>query len=151
MAADLQLRVFPANIRQVFGPGHQILQIRRIGVVDVLHHDRKQMLQIFVWLQLICLCRFNNAVNDGAGVCPFEGINHVPVGSSNREWANGSLAGRIINRDISVLQKDLEIFFLIDAVPQTVLRFLAHHGIRIDLLYPREVPPPEALYAPDGG
>ena len=92
MAAGILLGCFLAGIGQVLRPRHQILQVRRISIIKVLHHYSEQMLQILIRFQIVGFCRLNDTVNNSAGLCPLNRVNDMPVGSPNAERAYRSLA-----------------------------------------------------------
>ena len=54
---------FSADVRDGVRPWEQLLQEGGIGVVHVLWDLSEQMLQVFIRLQMICLCGLDQAVN----------------------------------------------------------------------------------------
>lgn len=56
---------------------------------------------------------------------PCYGINDMPVGSANGKGPDHSLCSRIINGNLSMLPKHLQVELLIHTVPQAVPGFLA--------------------------
>ncbi len=116
---------FTASLRECLRPGQQFLYKGQIRIVHVLGNFRQQIFQILIDLQIVGLGGLHQAVNYGTGLGTMDGINDVPVGPANDERPDGPLCSRVINGDRSVLQKYLQIFFLVHAVLQTVSRFFA--------------------------
>ena len=75
--------LFPAFLREVFRPGKQVFQEVQTGSLHMLRYFCQQMLQIFVDLQPVRLGRFHQAVDNSTGLSTVDGVNDVPVGSSN--------------------------------------------------------------------
>jgi len=59
---------------------------------------RQQVLQIFVDPQIVCLGSLHQTVDDRTGFCTVNGVNDVPVGSSNGERPDGLFCCRMIDR-----------------------------------------------------
>ena len=83
--------LFPAFLREDFRPGKQVFQEVQAGVVHMLWNLRQQMLQIFVDLQPVRLGRFHQAVDNSTGLSTVDGVNDVPVGSSNGKGTDRTL------------------------------------------------------------
>lgn len=63
----------------------------------------QKILQIIVRLQIVRLCRLNEAVDYGAGSSSVDSINENPVLPAYREWAYGPFRSGIIHRDQSIV------------------------------------------------
>ena len=70
---------------QLLRPGKQIFQEVHIGFIHMLRNLRQQVLQIFVDLQVICLGSLHQTIDGRTGFGTMDGINDMPVGSSNGE------------------------------------------------------------------
>ena len=49
----------------------------------------KQILKVIIRFQIVCFCSFRNAVDDSAGLCTSNGIDHYPVFLADAESADG--------------------------------------------------------------
>lgn len=130
---------FTACLPEYFRPGQQILYKGQTRIVHVLGNFRQRIFQILIDIQIVGLGGFHQAVDHGTGLHSVDGTNDVPVGSANGERPDGPLCSRVINGDLSVLQKYLQIFFLIYAVLQTVFRLLTANTGNVLFMNPREI------------
>ena len=108
--------LFVAFFRQLLRPGKQILPEVHIGFIHVFRDLRQQLLQVFVDLQLVGLGSLYQAVDDRTGFGTVDGVNDMPVGSTNGKGADGTLRCGIIDGDIPILQEYFQIFLLVHAV-----------------------------------
>ena len=81
----------------------------------------QEILYIIEWLQIVCFCCFNNAVNDCGSLGSIDRINHLPILLSNTKTPDCPFGCIIINWDISIREKYPEIFFLIQSVTEGIL------------------------------
>jgi hypothetical protein len=70
-------------------------------------------------IQVIRLGGLDNRIDPGTRFGTTFGIKEQPVFPADRKRADCSLGCRIVDRDLSIIQKNTEVFFLMDAVIKT--------------------------------
>ena len=75
-------------------------------------HLLQQVLQIFVWLQSVRLCRFYNAVDRGAGLRSSRRIAEQPVLSAHYERTDGVFVRVVGDGDPPIQKKAVQDIFL---------------------------------------
>ena len=78
------------------------------------------MLEIVVRSQIVKFRRFRQAVNSSTCLSTFGCIMKHPILFPDTKCPDRAFAGRIINRNISVCQKNLQILFLIYTVAESL-------------------------------
>ena len=76
---------FSADVRDGVRPWKQILQEGGIGVFHVFGDLSEQVLQVFIWLQTICFCCLDEAVDRGAGPRAVYGVKDMPIVAAHAE------------------------------------------------------------------
>ena len=87
--------LFPALFRECFRPGEQVLQEVQAGIVHVLRNLGQQVLQAFIVLVLLVL-------TNGTGLSAVDGVNDMPVGTTNGKGANRSIGSGVANANAPV-------------------------------------------------
>ena len=80
----------------------------------------QQPCQVRVCLQVVCLCCFDDSVNNSAGLCAFRCIDQDPVFSPDRKWPNGDLCRIIIQRHRWIIQEYTQVPFLIQGIGKSL-------------------------------
>ena len=88
----------------------------------------KQKFKVIIRLQVVCFRGFRNAVDDGAGLCTGNGIDHHPVFLADTESADGLFRSVIVHRHFAIVQEHFQVFFLVQGIIETFprLAFLRH-------------------------
>lgn len=73
-----------------------------------------QINQLFIQSELVCFCCFYQTVYYGTGLGSIYCVIHDPVLFTDTETSDTLFCGIIIYRDLSVIQKSPEIFFLVN-------------------------------------
>ena len=74
------------------------------------------MFQILVNLQIVGLGSLHQTVDGCAGFGTVDGVNDMPVGSTNGERPDGTLRCGIVDRNIPILQEYFQVFLLVYTV-----------------------------------
>ena len=138
--------LFVALLWQLLRPRKQILQEVHIGFINVFRDLRQKMLQVFVDILLVGLGGLYQTVDDRAGFGTVDGVNDMPVGSANGEGADCPFCCRVVDRDIAIFQKYLEVLLLVSAVVQAIPGLLAEDSCRILLVNPCKISLHKRLY-----
>ena len=107
---------FPAVRRQVRRPREQLFQESTVRVIQMFRDLREKMLKIIIRFQAVGLRCFCDAIDDGAGLCPCDRIDHHPVLLTDAESPDRLLGGIIVHRDFPVIQEHFQVSFLVDRV-----------------------------------
>ena len=83
---------FPAVRRQVRRPREQVIQKSAVPVIQMLRDLREKIFKIIIRFQSVGFRCFCNAIDDGAGLCPCDRIDHHPVFLTDAESPDRLLA-----------------------------------------------------------
>ena len=89
----------------------------------------QQMFRVLVRFQIVGLCCLCDTVDHSGCLCSVYGINDFPVLLSDAEATDGTLRSIIIHRNISIIQKYPEIFFLIQKVGKSSFQLAFYHDL----------------------
>ena len=87
---------FPAVRRQVRRPREQVIQKSAVPVIQMLRDLREKIFKIIIRFQSVGFRCFCNAIDDGAGLCPCDRIDHHPVFLTDAESPDRLLGGVIV-------------------------------------------------------
>ena len=94
----------------------------------MLRNLGKQILKVIIRFQVVCFCSLRNAVDDGAGLCSGNGIDHHPVFLADTESADGLFCSVIVHRHFAIIQEHFQVFPLVQGIIEDFprLAFLRH-------------------------
>lgn len=101
-----------------FGPGKKICEESTIGVILMGSQFCEYILQIIINPETVGFGGLHQTVHDGTGLGTTDGIHIDPVLTTDSERADGALSHVVVHGNITVMQKDTEIRFLIQTVLQ---------------------------------
>ena len=130
---------FPAVRRQVRRPREQAIQKSAVPVIQMLRDLREKIFKIIIRFQSVSFRCFCNAIDDGAGLCPCDRIDHHPVFLTDAESPDRLLGGIIVHRNFSVIEEYFQIFSLVDGVLETFPGLALLRHFREIFLYPQEI------------
>ena len=85
-----------------FRPWEQIIQERKIGVFCMGGQLSQKIIEVFVHIQVVCLCSLNQAIDDCACLCAMGGIHVNPVLSTQSEGPYGLPGEVVMKRDMRI-------------------------------------------------
>lgn len=86
----------------------------------------KQVFQVFeviVYIQIICLRCFYDAVYNGTGLSSMDRIDQLPVFLSNTKRPDCLFCQVVIKRYLRIIKEYPQVFFLIDSVFDAICCF----------------------------
>ena len=115
-AAVKSLFQFSAAFWQLIRPWDQVADIVFRIVIKMQKHLFQNILEVFIWLQVIRLCCLCDAVQHRTRFGSTFRINDLPVLFANAERSDTAFCIVIIQRDYRIRQEEPQIRFLIDRI-----------------------------------
>ena len=142
---------FPTLLWQVWRPGEQVFQKISVCVVFVFRYLSQEILYVFIDFQIVCLCSFGNAIDNGAGSGSADGVDQLPVVPADTKTTQCGFCCIVIQGDFTVFQKYAQISFLIHGIGKSfsclglwqnfILVFFYPHKISVNQGFYFQLPP----------
>lgn len=92
-----------------------------VGITLMSGQFGQHILEILIYVQVVCFCSFNQAVHDGTCLGTTSKIHANTILPTQSKRADGTFCQIIAHGDIPIGQKDPEIIFLIKTVLQCLV------------------------------
>ncbi len=112
------IRRVTALLLDHFGPGEKICKESTVGVVLMGGQFCEHVFQVVINPESVGFGGLYQTVHDGTGLGTTDRIHINPVLTANGERADGTFCRVVVHGNITVIQKDAEVRFLIQTVLQ---------------------------------
>ena len=84
----------------------------------------EQIFKVFVWLQVIRLGCFCDAVDDSGTLGTTNGVYDFPVLLANAETPDCPFTGIVVNRDLAIIKKYAQALLLIQCITKGIMKLI---------------------------
>lgn len=88
------------------------------------------MLHVFIDFKAIFLCRFRDAIDDGAGLGTAYGVDQPPIMLPDAEAAQRGLGRIVVQQDFAIFEEHPQVFLLVQGIRDAFPRFFVLYGFQ---------------------